>query len=210
MRIEQAGDTIPTRASLVSRLKDLGDQESWRDFFITYRKLIFSVAKKAGLTEEEAQDVVQETVVSVAKTMPGFKYDPAVCSFKTWLQHLTRKRIVDQLRKRPPEGFVKKARPEETPRTSTADRVPDPAGSRLDALWNEEWQKSLLEAAMKKVKEQVNPRHYQLFHLYVIKQLPILEVARSLRVSVGQVYLAKHRVSALIKKEIKSLEAKLL
>src|SRR5438093_13459028 len=116
MTMQQAEELIPTRRSLLSRVKDLGDQESWRDFFDTYRRLIFSVAVKAGLTEEEAQDVVQETVVSLAKTMPGFKYDPAVCSFKTWLQHLTRKRIVDQLRKRQPVSVSRKNPSDETPR----------------------------------------------------------------------------------------------
>jgi RNA polymerase sigma-70 factor (ECF subfamily) len=208
--IEQPEELIPTRRSLLCRVKDLGDQESWREFFDTYRRLIFGVAIKAGLTAEEAQDVVQETAVSLAKTMPGFKYDPAVCSFKTWLQHLTRKRIIDQLRKRPPAGAVRQRGSEETRRTATVERVPDPAGFNLDAVWKEEWQKTLLDSAMKKVKEQVNPRQYQIFYLYAIKQLPIQKVARSLRVNVGQVYLAKHRVSALIKKEVRTLEARLI
>src|SRR5256885_17130220 len=75
----------PTRQSLLSRLKDLGDQQSWRDFFDTYWKLIYSAALQAGLTDAEAQDVVQDTVLSVAKKMPDFTYDPAVGSFKRWL-----------------------------------------------------------------------------------------------------------------------------
>ena len=74
---------IPTRGSLLSRLKDWDDQDSWRDFFNTYWKLIYGVALKSGLTETEAQEVVQETVISVAKAIPQFKYDAAVCSFKT-------------------------------------------------------------------------------------------------------------------------------
>ncbi len=208
--VNDRDEFIPTRRSLLSRLKHWEDQESWRDFFSTYWRLIYGVAIRAGLTEEEAQDVVQETLLSVAKTMPGFKYDPAACSFKTWLQHLTRKRIVDQFRKRPPACALKKRRPEDTPRTPTIERVPDPAGSKLDAIWDEEWQRNLLTAATEKVKRKVNPKHYQMFHLYAVKQLPIQKVARSLRVNVGQVYLAKHRVSALIKREVRILEAKLM
>jgi len=60
-------DTISTRYSLLSRLEDRGDQDSWRDFFNTYWRFIYSVALKSGLTEAEAQDVVQETVISVAR-----------------------------------------------------------------------------------------------------------------------------------------------
>src|SRR6266853_3603253 len=92
-------ELIPTRQSLLSRLKDWNDQDSWKEFFDTYWKLVYGVAIKAGLTDAEAQDVVQETVLSVAKRMPDFQYDPAVGSFKNWLLVITRRRINDHFRK---------------------------------------------------------------------------------------------------------------
>ena len=95
-------ELIPTRATLIQRLKNWQDQSSWQDFFDTYWKLIYGTAIKSGLTATEAQDVVQETMISVAKHMPAFKYDPAIGSFKTWLLNMTRWRITDQLRKRGP------------------------------------------------------------------------------------------------------------
>src|SRR5437867_1127768 len=165
--LRNAEELIPTRGSLLSRLKDQRDDESWRDFFNTYWKLVYGVALKAGLTEQEAQDVVQETVITVARRIPEFKYDPAVCSFKTWLLNLTRWRIVDQLRKRPPDGGPHRFRPDRTVRTSTIEQVADPAGLSLEAMWDEEWQQHLLKAAIKRVKRQVNPEHYQIFHLCV-------------------------------------------
>ena len=97
-------DFIPTWHSVLSRLKDWDDQESWRDFFDTYWKLIYGVAIKAGLSGVEAQEVVQETVIAVAKKIPEFKTDPAFGSFKAWLLHLTRWRIADQFRKRQRQG----------------------------------------------------------------------------------------------------------
>src|SRR5258705_5904182 len=98
--MNNVGDMIPTRKSLLGRLKDWNDQESWKVFFDTYWRLIYSAAMKAGLSDVEAQDVVQETVISVFKSMPGFDYDPGKGSFKSWLLRLTSWRIVDQLRKR--------------------------------------------------------------------------------------------------------------
>src|SRR5918999_6052879 len=120
-------ELIPTRDSLLSRLKDRDDQESWQDFFNTYWKLVYGVAMKAGLTDQEAQEVVQETVITVARRIPEFRYDPKVCSFKTWLLNLTRWRIVDQLRKRKPEASLKHHRPDGTTRTATIDRIADPS-----------------------------------------------------------------------------------
>src|SRR5262249_49944715 len=101
--IEDPDPLTSTRWSLISRLKDWNDQGSWQAFFNTYWKLIYSMAIKAGLSDAEAQEVVQETVITVAKKMAGFKTDPALGSFKSWLLHITHWRIVDQLRKRQPE-----------------------------------------------------------------------------------------------------------
>src|SRR5205809_5801966 len=131
-------ELIPTRNSLLSRLKNREDQESWQDFFDTYWKLVYGVAIKAGLTDQEAQEAVQETVITVARRIPEFKYDPAICSFKTWLLNLTRWRITDQLRKRRPElvGFHRSS--SDTARTATIDRIPDPASMDLDAVWEKQ------------------------------------------------------------------------
>src|ERR1051326_6978214 len=94
--------SVATRASLLGRLKNLEDQASWQEFFDTYWNLIDSIALKAGLTDVEAQDVVQETIITACKHLPAFRYDPKVCSFKTWLLRLARWRSIAQLRKRLP------------------------------------------------------------------------------------------------------------
>ena len=91
-----AGDDplLVTRQSLVERLADWGDQQRWQEFFDLYSRLIYGVARRAGLTEVEAQEAVQETVLSVAKNVT--KYNPAAGSFKGWLLQLTRWRIAEK------------------------------------------------------------------------------------------------------------------
>ena len=202
-------ELIPTRDSLLSWLKNREDQDSWQDFFDTYWKLVYGVAIKAGLTEQEAQEAVQETVITVARRIPEFKYDPAVCSFKTWLLNLTRWRITDQLRKRRPElvGFHRSS--SDTARTATIDRIPDPASVDLDTVWEKQWEEHLLAAAIGKVKRRVKPEQYQMFDLCVFKQWPIKKIASQLGVSQGRVYLARHRIAAMLKQEVKLLEKKL-
>src|SRR5436853_406138 len=90
---------MPTRHSLLNRLKDLGDDASWKEFFDAYWKLIYAVALKSGLRAPEAEDVVQETVISVAKTIDRYHYDPSV-TFKGWLHHLVRRRVADHFRQK--------------------------------------------------------------------------------------------------------------
>jgi RNA polymerase sigma factor (sigma-70 family) len=205
----EEAEFIPTRQSLLSRLKDWNDHESWRDFFDTYWRLIYRMARRAGLSDAEGQDVVQETMLSVAKAMPGFKYDPALGSFKTWLNKLTHWRIADQFRKRRPAETHATRAPDDTRGTSALERVADPQGSALDGVWNDEWQRNLLDVALSRVKRQVDPKHYQMFDFYVLQQWPVKKVARTLQVSAGRVYLAKHRISALLNKEVRRLTARI-
>jgi hypothetical protein len=81
-------DSLATRASLLGRLKNWEDAKSWEEFTQTYSRLIRAVAIKAGLTESEAKDVEQETLLCVAKTIHEFESNPARGTFKSWLLNL--------------------------------------------------------------------------------------------------------------------------
>ena len=196
---------LATRRSLVERLADWGDQRRWQEFFDTYWKLIHSAARKSGLTDAEAQEVVQETVITVAKNIGKLKYDPAIGSFKGWLLQITRWRIADQFRKREP-GNAKRSRSTDDRLTATIERVPDSQIVDLDEVWESSWKENLFEAAVARVKKKIEPKQFQIFDCYVRKEWPAQKVAERLGVNVGQVYLARHRVGALLKKEIKALE----
>ena len=203
---EPKDELIPTRATLIQRLKNWQDQSSWQDFFDTYWKLIYGVAIKGGLTPAEAEDVVQETMIAVARHMPSFKYDPAIGSFKTWLLNMTRWRITDQLRKRGPFVGYHSSLEDTATGTRIMDKVVDPAGRSLDALWDAEWEKNLYDAALAKVKRRLDPQKFQIFDLYVNKEWSPEKVAETFGISVEKVYLAKHRTMDMIKKEVKRLE----
>jgi RNA polymerase sigma factor (sigma-70 family) len=196
-----------TRATLLARLKDWGDGESWQAFFDVYWKLIYAVARKSGLSDAEAQDVVQETMVAVAKHIPTFQYDPALGSFKAWLLNLTRWRIVDQLRKRGPmAGHRPRAGAETGDRTATIERFADENCLEPDAIWDLEWKKTILEAAMKRVRSRLPPQKFQVFDFYVNREWPPEKVAHTFKISVNQVYLIKNRVTAMLRDEARKLE----
>jgi len=202
---------IPTRATLIDRLKNWQDQASWQDFFDTYWKLIYGLARKFGLNEEDAQDVVQETLVSVANHMPNFQYDPKLGSFKAWLRTLIRWRISDHLRKRAPATTVPLQGDTKTGEDSFAVKeLPDKNSQTMDQFYEQEWQKSVLDAAIAKVKRKLDPQKYQVLDFYVNKEWAPEKVAAAFNISVDQVYLAKHRVTELIKAEAKRLENEML
>ena len=87
--------------------------------------------------------------------------------------------------------------------------MPDPAGNALEAIWNDEWEKHVVDAALEKVKQQSSGKHYQIFFLQAIKQIPPAKIAETLNVKVDQVYLIKHRLTKIFEEALKELETKL-
>lgn len=201
-----SNEHIPTRTTLLERLKDWRDNPSWQEFFDTYWKLIYGFALSNGLNEAEAQDVVQETMLSVARHIPTFKYDRNIGSFKHWLLNMTRWRIQDQMRKRkayaspPHDGNVTETK------TEPINKIPDTGGATADALWEAQWEKSLLETAITKVRRQLDPEKFQIFDFLINKEWPPQKVAETFDITVNQVYIAKHRITELIKEEVERLK----
>jgi RNA polymerase sigma factor (sigma-70 family) len=195
-----------TRKSLIARLDNWEDQKTWDEFYQTYWRLIYAVAIKAGLRPEEAFDCVQETILSIAKQSKKKLYDPEQGSFKTWLMNMTRWRINDQFRKRKKDTAMMGGEWDDERKTAVIDRIEDPNGDVLSRLWDVEWKKNVADAALARVKAQVSPKQYQIFDFYVIRQWSPQKVQEKLNVSMAQVYLAKHRVGAVLKKELAKLE----
>ena len=203
-------DSLPTRRSLLSRLRNVEDDASWRTFFETYWRLIYNVARKSGLSDDQAQDVVQDTVIAVARKMPDFHYDPAKGSFKQWLLLITRRRIQDHLRRFYRSLATAPARDEESARA--AENIPAPTpppDTQIDAAWEDEWRENLFQAALARVRQRANPKQYQVFDYCVLQNVRAPVVAKMLGLNAAQVYLAKHRMSQAVKRAVAELEAEL-
>ena len=198
--------SVPTRATLLVRLKDREDQKSWQEFYDTYWRMIYGLAIRTGLPEADAQDILQETVIKVAEKMPSFNYDPKIGPFKGWLLKIARRRIIDAIRKlgREREHFVPGS--DNGSRTATMEKLPDPASVDFDTIWDQQWKAGLYEAAMERIRLRVPPKQFQLFDCYVRKEWPAEKVARVMGVSVNQVHIAKCRISKTLEDEVRSLE----
>jgi RNA polymerase sigma factor (sigma-70 family) len=187
-----------TRASLLDRLKDPADHDGWQRFFDTYARIIHALALKAGLAPGEADDALQETLISVAGEMPGFEYDRTRGSFKGWLFRIARRRIADQFRKR-----ARQQRHSIDP-DAAVDDLADPATDPLSASWDEEWRANQLHLAIEQVKRKVSPRQWQMFDLAALQAWPADRITTLLGVNRAQVYMARMRVGRLLRAELES------
>jgi RNA polymerase sigma-70 factor (ECF subfamily) len=195
--------SIPTRASLLERLGNWYDHQSWEEFRNLYSGLIRRTARRAGLTEAEVQDIEQETLVRVAKNIRGF--DPAGGNFKGWLLNQVRWRVATHFRDQAPQEKLRHhlSREGENDRTATEERVPDPGN--LNQIWEEEWHKTLLERAVAQLCRRCNPKHAQILDLCVLQGKSAPEVARALEISVMTVYLVRTRLGRQLKREVDRL-----
>ncbi len=201
-----------TRSSLLVRIRDWADERSWREFHQRYHRLILAMALQSGLSREEAEDVIQETLLSIAKKMPGFVYDRTEGSFENWIRSVTRHRILDQFRKRQPAEVDLEIPPT---RTDTADEAlhrppatPVPAtldDGGWDAAWDDAWRATLLETALERLRFRSRPEHFQIFHYSFVRGMGARSVGRTLGVGLPQVYVVRHRLMRELKEEVARL-----
>jgi len=202
MPSDSIDSSLHTRASLLFRLKNWGDNKSWEEFYGLYRKLVYGFARRSGLTHEEAEEVTQDEFVRVGKTIQDFESNPDKSSFRGWLMNLTRWRVTDKFRSRTQVGGAPHGS-DSGDRTSTIERIPDP---RKDGeFWEAEWQNTLLDAAMERLAGRVQTKHLQVFDLLVRQHWSVLRVSRELAMNPAAIYLINHRLTKQMKQEVEKL-----
>ncbi len=182
-----------TRASLILRLGDPADDEAWSEFLQIYEPLLLRLASRWGLPQADALEVVQETLLAVAKAIPSFDRDQHPGAFRGWLAAITRHKLANHL--------SRSRRRENASGDSNVQRWLDQvAGPAFDASvwdWNQKQQVYLWAAA--KVQQQVNPATWQAFHRTSVLGEPVADVATDLQLRAGMVYVARSRVMARLR-----------
>ena len=205
---DEVVSTLRTRPSLLQRVHQWDDTASWQEFYRLYRKLIYGLARRSGLSHADAEDVTQDVFRRVAETIQTFESDPLRGTFRGWLMNLTRWRVANKFSRGPHELKNQAHRaPDDTRATDTINRLPDEA--EVDKAWDEEWQRHVLEVACERLARRSRPVHYQAFDLYVRRGLPVLRVASQLGMNPGAVYLSGHRLKKQLKDEVERLRTQL-
>ena len=194
---------LETRSSLIQRLKATINGESWEEFFYTYWELIYNVARRAGLSEADAQDIVQETILKVHNSLDRFEYNRKRGTFKGWLRTVTRSRLNDFFKKQQRRPALNQ------PLEEAADELQnleDPEGPEIEKIWDEEWNRNLIQAALSRTKKLSSPKQFQIFKCHYIDEWTVRETCRTLGVNAAQVYMAKQRVGKVFREAVEALQ----
>jgi RNA polymerase sigma-70 factor (ECF subfamily) len=182
---------IQTSVSLLERLRHSEDRAAWDRFVALYTPLIFSWARRQGLQDEDAADLVQDVFVILLQKMPDFHYTPGQ-SFRAWLYTVTVNKCHDQRRRR--AAALRQG--EAAPLESLA--VPD----TTEAVLEEEYRRYLATRALELMQVEFEPASWKACWEVVVNERRPAEVAAELGMTVAAVYAAKSRVLRRLREEL--------
>jgi RNA polymerase sigma factor (sigma-70 family) len=190
-----------TRASLLVRLRDGGDAAAWREFVRLYAPIIYGFARKRGLQDADAADLMQEVLRSLSSAAQRLEYDPARGTFRGWLFTVTRNKVFKFLESRSKRVLG-------TGDSNTQRRLEQHAGSDgdLSADWEADYQRTLAAQAMERVKGEFRAATWDAFILTAVDGRTPAQVSARVGLSVGAIYVAKSRVIARLRLEIERLQ----
>jgi RNA polymerase sigma factor (sigma-70 family) len=184
-----------TRSSVLLRVRDTANAPAWEQFFDQYAPYVFALARRSGLQEADADEVLQTVMIEVANALRTFEYDRAKGRFRSWLSTCAHRRVTDLLRvkyRRESREIGGLDRTED--RTEFLMRQADPGPDRFKEMADEEWADLVRNLALQNTQAAVSPKQFSLFHAYVAEEWPVDKVMKTYGVTRDQVYQAKRRV----------------
>jgi RNA polymerase sigma-70 factor (ECF subfamily) len=188
-----------TRQTLLVRLRDHGDHSAWSEFVRLYEPAVYRLGRYFGLQDADAQDLVQDVLAAVARSVDDWDPDRQQGRFRNWLFCVAKNAACNQVRRRRDKlrglggtSFI--ARLE-------AVSVDDPAATQFEL----EYRREVFRHAAEIVERDVDAKTWRLFQRTVIEQEPIASAAGALGLSMGAAYTARNRVLSRLKREVERM-----
>jgi len=189
-----------TRVSLLLRLRDPKDTEAWRQFVQVYASVVYGFARKRGLQDADAADLMQDVFRAVAANAGRLQYDPSRGTFRGWLYTVTRNKLYNFLtsRRRRERGSG------DSDARALLEAHPAPPDGAAD--WDQEYERRVFAWAAERVRGEFSEQNWQAFWLTAVDNVAAREAGGRLGISTGAVYVAKSRVLARLREEIQQLQ----
>jgi RNA polymerase sigma-70 factor (ECF subfamily) len=177
-----------TRQSLLVRAQT-GDEAAWKELTALYRPLILGWLGRHGVPGADRDDLTQDVLVAVVKSLPTFQHSGNRGAFRTWLRTMICHRTSDYWRAGdgPARGTGGSGAVELLRQVEDAD-------SDLSRRWDEEHDRYLFRYLVDRMELEFEPSTVRAFRRLAVEGASGAEVARELGLTVGAVYVAKSRV----------------
>lgn len=184
-----------TTTKLLDALHDLNNEPVWSQFDARYRPVIAGLARRLGLSADEAEDVAQQSLSEFVRSYRDGKYDRTKGRLSSWLLGIAHHSAIRVLRmKRPADD------------ESVSEVADEPS---LRSLWDEERDRDILMRAIAILRDQatVDPRTLLAFELSALRGVPAAETASQCGMTVEQVYVVRSRLTKRLRELVLSMTA---
>jgi len=186
-----------TTTAMLAALDDPANQTVWVSFDARYRPLVFALARKLGLQDEDAADVAQQTLAEFVRAYRAGQYDRTRGRLSRWIIGIARNQICD----------LHRARKRRRERRGDSALANMPADEELDRMWESERQRVIRDLAWQELRRSARTQEKTLraFELFTLQELPVERVAAECGLSTDEVYRIKYRITNRLREIVKRL-----
>ena len=188
-----------TKTSLIRRLGDPGDQDAWREFEAVYRPVVYYLARHKGLQDADAEDIVQQVLISVSRALQRRSHDPQRARFRTWLCRVTHNSVTNAIQRKHPDRGVGGT-------TALQRLARRPLPDREAELLNEEYEKSVFRWAATSVQPEFHRDTWNAFWMTMVQGKSCEAAAAELGKGIGSIYAARSRIVRRLREKIQEFD----
>ena len=189
-----------TQVSLILRLRDSSDADAWEQFVSIYHPLIWNVAKRLGMPDEDANDACQDTLLRLSQVVHQWSHNERDSNFRGWLYRVARNCMLSEFEKNKLRFVGTVAEDGKQYLDQLVEDTPEG-----DSRYQLEFRRQMFAVAIEAVQPSVKPIYWEAFRLSYIENHEINQTAERLGIPIDTVYVARHRVLNQIRKQIKKM-----
>lgn len=191
-----------TTSTIIRDLRDLSNQTAWRGFVDRFHGPVVGFVAKMGFSEEDAQDVAQESLVAFADTLREGRYDRERGRLRSWLFGIAYKQAMRQR-----QASARRERLIESGEAAERAISEMPDEKSAGELWNTLWEQFLVQECFRQVRREFQADNVRAFELIVREGYDAKEAAETVGTTTRAVYNAKHRILTRMRELREQLEA---
>lgn len=177
--------------------------EAWEGMVRLYSPLIYRWCRRAGVSEADAADLLQEVFAAVVLQLPKFRRTGEADSFTAWIATITRNKVRDHYRRR---NRVAEARGGTTAQMAMAAIPQDPELSAASVQPDADSAALLRQQVLQRIEAEFEQRTWQAFLKTTLEGQSPAHVAEDLGMSIPAVYMAKSRILRRLRAALAELE----
>ena len=184
-----------TNPSLIARVKDSSDAASWTEFLGIYQPVVFRMARRRGLQDADAHDVLQQIFLSISTSIENWTAGDDQPPFRAWLTTVARNAITKALARRPRDlaagstSMIELLHSHPEPEATTAEL-------QLEA------RREMVRWAAEQIRAEFSAETWSVFWQTAIEGRPVADVAKQSGRTAGAIYVSRYRVTTRLKEKL--------